>query len=317
MEKEPTTTSKTSSPKPRGKKEVKPNYSILFKDYLRDNLIINDIHYDEFIKKDPKLRNLQRMIRPSDLEGDKKTAFRTNFLITSGKIHQQLQSITYGQVNSGKLCLLSHFLRHVADSNGGDVKKLINDLGHWILNLHHKQKGLIIFGPSNTGKSLLLNLLASIFEPHEVGFFQCPMGANPSNFMFQNCANTRVYICNEMIFENVNLIQVFKELFEGSKTMKTDVKHKAPQRLDPNPVGLTMNAESKEGCFKYVPREAEAFDNRSLFLKLTKPLPEMYNGDELSALANSRLELGYLITKYLNVQPKNNASFGKYADFIL
>lgn len=313
----PATDCKMPSPKPLGKKPAKINYNQLFKDYLKDYLIINDIHYDEFIKSDPALRELQMHIRPSDLEWDKKTAFRTNFLITAGQINETLRAITYEQLNPGRLCVLSHFLRHVAACNGDDVSQLINDLAHWILNLNHKKKGLIIFGPSNTGKSLLLNLLASVFAPHEVGFFQCPMGANPSNFMFQNCANTRVYVCNEMIFENINLVQVFKELFEGSKTMETDVKHKAPQRLDPNPVGLTMNADSRTGCFKYVPKEASAFDNRALFPKLEIPLPQIYNGDELAAIANSRLELGYLLQKYLRVKPSNNTSFGKYADFIL
>ena len=44
-----------------------------------------------------------------------------------------------------------------------------------------------------------------------------------SNFMFRACAKYHLYICNEMVFENYHLLQVFKELFEGSRTMKTEI----------------------------------------------------------------------------------------------
>lgn len=73
--------------------------------------------------------------------------------------------------------------------------------------------------------------------------------------MFQNCVNTHMCICNELRFENLNLIQVLKEFFEDSEGMSADVKYKDAIRLDPKPLDMAMNARDIGDTFKHVPEE--------------------------------------------------------------
>ena len=46
---------------------------------------------------------------------------------------------------------------------------------------------------------------------------------------------------NKIFFQSPNLFQVMKEFFEGSYTMKADVKYKDSNMLGPKPLGIIVN----------------------------------------------------------------------------
>ena len=102
--------------------------------------------------------------------------------------------------------------------------------------------------------------------------------------MFQNCVNTHMYICNEMRFENLNLIQVLKEFFEDSEGMFADVKYKDAIRLDPKPLDMVMNARDIGDAFKHVPEEMNAFSNRFIVLTFNESLTDYSREEEVSVL---------------------------------
>ena len=172
------------------------------------------------------------------------------------------------------------------------------------MNKNYKRGGLSLLGVSNSGKPTFLKLFKGLFRSWEVGSIQCPTGNNPSSFMFQNCVNTHMYICNEMRFENPNLIQVLKEFFEDSKSMFADVKYKDAIRLDSKPLDMAMNTRDIGDAFKHVPEEINAFSNRFIVLTFNESLTDYSREEEVSVLHDCSPELGYLLNKYgIEIKP--------------
>ena len=62
-----------------------------------------------------------------------------------------------------------------------------------------------------------------MYQAHEVGYFNCPTGPQPSSFMLQQLTNCLAYRCDEMIFEKLGVLQTMKQLLEGSSTLHNDV----------------------------------------------------------------------------------------------
>ena len=94
-----------------------------------------------------------------------------------------------------------------------------------------------------------------MYRPHEIGYFNCPTGPQPSSFMLQQLTNCFAYRCDEMIFENLGVLQTMKQLLEGSSTLHSDVKHKEPIKVDPRSVLITMNAGYKKEILNGIPKK--------------------------------------------------------------
>ena len=56
--------------------------------------------------------------------------------------------------------------------------------------MNHKKLGLICYGTTNSGKSLLADLLTSEYKEWEVGVFSCPPGININQFYLDGLLNT-------------------------------------------------------------------------------------------------------------------------------
>ena len=121
---------------------------------------------------------------------------------------------------------------HIANQNSTTVAKVKHQLCNFIFNKNNKKKGLILCGPSDSGKSFVANLLYSLFLPHEIGYLNCPTGPNPSPFLLQTLTNCIAYRCDEMVSEHLGVIQMIKQLLEGSHTLTTDVKYKDSMPID-------------------------------------------------------------------------------------
>ena len=187
--------------------------------------------------------------------------------------------------------LVNFFLKQIADENQIGIESLQNQLGMWLFNRNHKKRGLILCGPSDTGKSFLGKLLYGIYQPHEIGYFNCPTGPQPSSFMLQQLTNCLAYRCDEMIFENLGVLQTIKQLLEGSSTLHTDVKYNEPNKVDPRSVLITMNATYKNEIFKWHPQERQPFENRCLILFMSQRLASFLNKNEIEFLSQCSHEL--------------------------
>ena len=248
---------------PPQKTKHKKSYKQLLCEYMDNNIIINNAHYEHHLKlPNSPLHELELNLPLSQLEPLKKTKFRSNYLRSTPSLPQRPPPADSFNINHQRLVCLSYFLTRIAQQSKIDRIDLIKQLGHWLYSAQPKKRGLILHGISNAGKTLLLYLLQSQLKPWEMGTFQCPTSRNVcSTFIFQNLANTYLYCCNEFKFVNEFLVQSLKELFEGAFTMKTDVKHKDAITLKPAPVCITMNTKHPSEVFEWIPDEEEAYFN--------------------------------------------------------
>ena len=86
--------------------------------------------------------------------------------------------ITFTEKN--KLSIVSRFLKTIALENEISVHKLVECLTRWYFKLNHKKLGIILYGSTNSRKSLLADLLTSMYKVWEVGMFSCPGGSSVS-----------------------------------------------------------------------------------------------------------------------------------------
>ena len=126
-----------------------------FRDILRKNLVINERHYQELLKTNTELQECKVALNLSQLEGYKKLIFVQNFRKLSSTF-EILFCTTFREKN--RLGIVCRFLKTIALENNLDVSELVDKLKRWYFKLHHKKLGFILYGRTNSGKSLLADL---------------------------------------------------------------------------------------------------------------------------------------------------------------
>ena len=281
--------------------------------FLKDNMIINNRHYELYLSNYPYLANLETKISKNSLESLKRTIFRQNYLIIqNSNMLENRVNINSVNVKEYELGLVNFFLKQVADENQMSMESLKKSLGNWLFNKNHKKRGLILCGPSDTGKSFFANLLYGMYQAHEVGYFNCPTGPQPSSFMLQQLKNCLAYRCDKMIFENLGLLQTMKQLLEGSSTLHTDVKYKEPIKVDPRSVLITMNASYKNEIFKWHPQELKPFENRCLILFMGNRLINLLKSNEIEFLSQCSNVLYCILFKSISCNKEKEINLDKY-----
>nr|QTE04053.1 MAG: nonstructural protein 1 [Turdus hortulorum parvoviridae sp.] len=106
-----------------------------------------------------------------------------------------------------------------------------------VLNLKSdKQNCIWVWGPSNTGKTTLMESLVNIYFPSSVGK---PDNNVRSNFPFNNCVGKRLIFWEEPYITPENIENV-KCLMSGS-TFAADVKYQSNLEIEKTPVLVTSN----------------------------------------------------------------------------
>ena len=294
---------------------AKGRYSAL----LMELGVVNSQQYEDCLRRNAELRNLERLVQPNQIESTKKLLFRQNFLMRSEIYSQKFKDLSDSCVyispslRGGWLS----FLDKLATRNNMTREHLMVSLRRWLENSNGKKKGLILIGKSDSGKTFLADCLLSVFDKSDVGYFQCPMGQNVSTFMYANLLNKEAYRCDEFILEHAGVLQSFKQLTEGSSTLQTDVKYKDSTHVDPKPVVVTMNGDAREDVVKWFSTEFVVIQNRCLILLMDTNLKDVYTNrqlDQLRAGADGLLRL--LFTSYIQVVNREELSLSEYNDYI-
>ena len=119
---------------------------------------------------------------------------------------------------------MCRFLKTIALENNSYFAKLVQLLSRWYFCRNYKKFGILCYGATNNGKTLLADLLCSEYKDWEIGAFSCPPWTKVSQFHLDNLLNTFLYRCDEMVFENISIVQHIKNLSEGSCLMDTEIK---------------------------------------------------------------------------------------------
>ena len=267
-------------------KRGKPNYRLQFQSLLQKHQIINGAHYEIVLQREEELRKLEMNLPAHQIEPLKKLMFRQIFLLMDEKMplpKRLLQVPTYSNFSTLKRTY-TMWMSKLAVSNSISLKSILSKLKCWLLNLNKKRHGLVLIGKPDSGKSFLADLLLSLYEPFEIGYFACPMSSHISPFLFQGLINKLVYRCDELVLEQLGFVQSFKQLTEGSKTLQTDVKFKDALPVDSRPVIVTMNGDCPRDLLKFHPQEFEAVSNRCVFLQMDESIRSIFNNRQLDQL---------------------------------
>ena len=228
------------------------DYRAQFRILLESLTICNGAQYEHHLAKSENLRILESRLPSHQVETTKKLIFRQIFLSRELRLPLLKRTLKISQTPLANLyeAGFMHFLKRLAKSNGLSVDCLTLHLKRWLVNSNTKRHGLVLMGEPDSGKSFLADLILSCFKPFEIGYFNCPMSTNISPFLFQGLINKMVYRCDELVLEQLGMVQAFKQLTEGSKTLQTDVKFK-DALPDGRPVLVTMNGDSPRALVKF------------------------------------------------------------------
>lgn len=118
----------------------------------------------------------------------------------------------------------------------------------WITKQETKKNTLVLWGPSNTGKSAFISGLKTCTNWGEI--------VNSNTFAFEGLLNTQLGVWEEPLI-SPELAEKAKQIFEGMET-SIPVKYRKPVKLPRIPIIITTNHAPWRFCTK----EEEMFRNR-------------------------------------------------------
>lgn len=118
----------------------------------------------------------------------------------------------------------------------------------WINKQDLKKNTIVLWGPSNTGKSAFISGLKMCLNWGEI--------VNSNTFAFEGLINTQIGIWEEPLI-SPELAEKAKQIFEGMET-SIPVKYRKPTKLMRTPIIITTNHAPWRFCTK----EEEMFRNR-------------------------------------------------------
>lgn len=248
------------------------NKSILI-DYIIDNNLSNDEEYNNALS-DEVLCTLERKAAPTQLRSIKELAY--------AQVIARRLNISYEEHITPIECPdhvkgpMLTWLESIAHENNETLDELIVRIFNVLCGRDSKKRGLILIGLSDSGKSMFANLHTAFYERSEIGYFSAP-GQYCSPFWLSKLVGKSMYRGDEIVLENVEPMQKFKQLTEGRSNLETDVKYKAAQRINVNPSITTCNRENTNDFYKHMNHEEKAIKNRCEFVfmgrSLTKVIP--------------------------------------------
>lgn len=125
----------------------------------------------------------------------------------------------------------------------------------WITKQDLKKNTIVLWGPSNTGKSAFLSGLKMCLNWGEI--------VNSNTFAFEGLINTQIGIWEEPLI-SPELAEKAKQIFEGMET-SIPVKYRKPTKLMRTPIIITTNHAPWRFCTK----EEEMFRNRMHIIQWT------------------------------------------------
>ena len=129
-----------------------------FRKILSTYNAINERDYQEVLQKNIELQHCKVYMNRNQLEGYKKLIFVHNYRKVSSCFER---SFAVNVREKNRLGIACRFLKTIAIENQISIHCLLEYLTRWYFQLNHKKLGLIFFGSTNSGKSLLADLLTS------------------------------------------------------------------------------------------------------------------------------------------------------------
>lgn len=126
------------------------------------------------------------------------------------------------------------FLNEMFAHNGINTQDFASDVHAW-MNCEHKKKNcLFLYGPPNTGKTMIAQLLTSVFLTGTMS-----LKGITSDFYFEPILNKSIAVLEEL-WVVPQVADDFKTIFSG-QTLDINKKHTTMQKLCRTPIIVTSN----------------------------------------------------------------------------
>ena len=261
---------------------------------MREKKCNNSKQYDELLLESAYLRRLETYLIPQQVQTVKRLAFNQNLYVEKDNWEQRVlllpswEDMPEARENfRQEAACVKAFLTSVAHANNISVEFMCHELYNIVNNVNHKKRTLLLYGKSDTGKSLMGNLLTSVFKTFEIGSIACPTSNHTSVFWLQDCIGKQVYRMEEMVIEFQGVLQRIKQLMEGSKELDTNVKYGDNKKIVPKPVIITMNTNYEWEIVGPFQDELEPFLNRCFYLKMSQSLKDYIPKRLFNVLGNA------------------------------
>lgn len=196
---------------------------------------------------------------------------------TGGSFSDRINAVKHLDIASDEELMLFNSFIALFELNGFSPYLLENVFACLERVEGSKIRTVYMQGPPNAGKSAFINLIESLYLPHEIGRFG-PQALN-SQFWLQDLYGKQIYIGDECKATPLN-IQTLLLLMEGNASLETEIKYGDKVPLDANPVVIAVNRDIWADCQGYV----SMVRARCVELRFTKRCPShltLYSRDNM------------------------------------
>lgn len=248
---------------------------------LEDHMIFNELKFQHVLKHNVSFAEIVTRMPSNQLEHVKKQMYQViRQRMTHKTYAERIQDVeNYSFHNNDFVVALGTFIEiinSIAAENNTIMQDFLTDCFKIINMILPKRNTLVFIGKSNSGKSILCDVLLSVYETYELGFFNLPPSRNTDQFWLEPLIGAAIYRAEEVFVANEDHIVKLKQLFEGNPALVTPIKYKNPIIVPRRPVIVSMNGEGENDLTRGISRERETMKNRSFIYKMNKNLRERY-----------------------------------------
>lgn len=137
-----------------------------------------------------------------------------------------------------------------------------------ILRGQGKKKGaIVLYGPPNTGKSILVKLFTAVYSPEEIGVLMRTTDDN--RFAFQSLIGKECFVAEEYLLNELTA-DWFKMLLEGNPLFRAEKKGSGMFYIERKPMIISTNFPLTQLC----PRQTPSVRERCFIYTLTDELKD-------------------------------------------
>ena len=269
---------------------------------LKSLSIKNDKMYDMLISSNGELQEAEFALKPNEVNNIKRLVLNQNTHLPYLPLIERIPEITV----SDPIMLavfekaFTVWFSMIATENNISSESVLKAIVDTLCLTDPKISTLIFIGASNSGKSFLSAILTAAFEDYELGIIQSVSG-RPGDFWLQDCLGKELYVCEELVLSTIDIIQRFKAVMEGNRSLDTNVKYCGNKAIPRRPFIVTMNGDVKEDVCFYFPTEYAAVNNRCHIFNMQTELTRLIPSNILTyIMKHKQFACKYLIDLYLS-----------------
>ena len=268
---------------------------------LKELKVKNDKMYDMLISTNAELQEAEFGLKPNEVNNIKRLVLNQNTHLPYLPITKRLPELNVSDDIMSAVFekAFTAWFSVIAVENNITSEAVLKAVIDTLCLTDPKISTIIFIGASNAGKSFLSALLTAAFADYELGIIQSVSGRS-GDFWLQDCLGKELYFCEELVLSTIDIIQRFKAVMEGNRSLDNNVKYCGNKSIPRQPFIVTMNGDVVEDVCFYFPTEFAAIKNRCHIFNMQTVLTHIIPNYILNyIMKHKEFACKYLINMYL------------------